>query len=152
MIHKLYGRKAAPNEQDAEALARQLDTEAIYYIVSDTGHYTRYRFYDSTGLIESLAFEGWNEPLQFESKRRELSLKTSGEAYKFIYDFMTEQGIYIPMIFLPTVEFGQHLVLRIEANIYPSLPQFLERVDFIRCDHIGIPVADPPIRVKQILP
>jgi hypothetical protein len=152
LIHELYGRKAEPNEQDAEALARQLDTEAIYYAVSDTGQHTRYRFYDGTGLIESLSFEGWNEPLQFDSKRRQFSPETSGEAYTFISRFMREQGIYIPMIFLPKVEFGQRLVLRIEANIHPSLTQFLKRVDFMRCDHVGIVITDLPIRVKQILP
>jgi hypothetical protein len=72
---------------------------------------------------------------------------------------MREQGIYIPMIFMPQVTVGQPLLLQIETHIddiptvYEAIPPItFERSDFTRCDHGGISVADLPVRVKQILP
>ncbi|KAM3113845.1 hypothetical protein [Phormidesmis sp. 146-33] len=137
LIDSLRGGNST--EQDAEALAKYLNTESIYYLHSDTGCCTMYRVYDSTGMVESLSSERDTMPYQFQSKRQQLSMEEIGHPAMFTDSFMEEQGVYIPALFLPKVAVGQHLVLKIEAHIDDSTyPIMLDRSDFQRLDHIGI--------------
>jgi hypothetical protein len=145
LLRRLFSRKIAPNEEDAEALARHLDTEVVYYRVSDTCGFIRYRLYDSTGLVESLSYEDGIG--QFDSKRRQLAEEWVEKPWSFVYNFMKERGIYVPMVFLPKVAVGQRMLLRIETSmIHPSDPAVVgsiptvnfKRSDFSRLDHIGI--------------
>jgi hypothetical protein len=145
-IHYLRSFANTPREGEAEELARCLDTEAIYYDLSDTGIRISYRLYESTGLIESFSFNDGS--CQFHSKRRKLSSESIGEPYTFIINFMEENDIYIPQGILPEVAVGEKLILQIETHI-ESLPDrrtpgrigypiLFQRSDFSRLDYVGI--------------
>ena len=146
LIYCLLSREKAPTEQDAEALAKFLDTESIYYLNSDTGCYVMYCAYDSTGVVEILSSEKGTKPYQFQSKQRQLSIEEIGSPAIFIYDFMKERGIYVPLLFLPILVVGQHFVLKIETHLDSALPAapgsappiIFNRSDFYRLDHVGI--------------
>ncbi|MCY7275513.1 MAG: hypothetical protein LH702_17680 [Phormidesmis sp. CAN_BIN44] len=145
LLHRLLSRKVEPNEEDAERLARHLDTEVIYYRISDTAEFIRYRLYDSTGLVESLSHEDGSG--QFYSTRRQLSAASIENPWTFADDFMSERGIYVPMVFLPEVAVGQRMLLRIETHMTHSSdpvavgsipPVTFKQSDFSRFDHVGI--------------
>lgn len=146
LIYCLQSRRLAPTEQDAEALAKCLDTESIYYLNSDTGCYVMYSAYDSTGLVERLSSEKGTKPYQFQSKRRQLSIEAIGHPSMFMNSFMKERGIYVPLLFLPTLAVGQHFVLKIETHLDSALPAvpgsappiIFNCSDFYRLDHVGI--------------
>lgn len=147
LIHYLRPQKTAPNERDAEALARYINTDAIYYRISDSACYIGYQLYDNTGLVESFYREG-QQPVEFQSLRRQTTEEIINILGLHVFDFMKEQDIYVPNISLPICKIGERITLQVgvyindpdepsiggSKAIYPITDKSL----FERCDHVGI--------------
>lgn len=148
LIHNLRVQETAPNEKDAEVLARHINTDAIFFRISDSSGYIGYQLYNSTGLVESLFRENGEPPGIFQSLKRQPPEKAISSPGLYIFDFLKEQEIYVPMISLPRCTVGQRIVLQVEVyiddpdepsiggckTIYPNTDKSL----FERCDHVGI--------------
>jgi tetratricopeptide (TPR) repeat protein len=149
LIHHLGRLGHLPREGDAEALAQQLDTEAIYYRVSDTACYIGYQLYDRTGLVERFSSESGSR-FEFESKRPQALVEELGSLGPYTCgNFIKQQDAYVPYLpktFLSEYTVGQRFILRLKTYIDdPSRPRVfgpvspitLERDDFERCDYVG---------------
>lgn len=148
LIHYLRVQETAPNEKDAEALARHINTDAIFFSICNTSGYIGYQLYDSTGLVESLFRENGEPPGIFQSLKRQPPEKAISSPGLYICDFLKEQDIYVPSISLPIGKVGERIILQVGVSIddpdepyiggskaiYPITDKSL----FERCDHLGI--------------
>lgn len=148
LIHYLRIQETAINERDAEALARHINTDAIYYKISDSACYIGYQLYDSTGLVESFYREG-QQPVKFQSLRRQTTDEIINSLGLHVFDFLKEQDIYVPSISLPRCTVGERIILQVGVSIddpdepyppagYKTIYPITDKSLFERCDHVGI--------------
>lgn len=133
------------HDEDAQSLSRWLQTKALSYLVSDTGGYIGYHYfncgeslerfyYDENELIEvtdadanEMEFIGVSE---FRSQLRPKKAGEIDDGYRFINEFLREQDAYVPACRWGCIlKVGQKVSIQLED---------LERDDIERMDYITL--------------
>lgn len=111
-----------------------LNTDVIYYPVSDTGSYIGYQLFNSGNSIETLFYTSSEDrKSEFESSLRQIELEYFiYNAYRIVYDFMVERGVYVSSFrWNDACSANQHLLFQIKG---------LKCADFVRIDYaVAIP-------------
>ena len=95
---KIAPIRAILNREDAQALSRVLNTEAVYFEINDISCYLIYFYYNLGSLIESLDYVELSERgsyYEFYSEIRSLDYEIDGqEAFDITQDFFVSSNIY----------------------------------------------------------
>jgi hypothetical protein len=112
-----------------------LNTDAIYYQVSDTGSYIGYQLFNRGNSIETLFYTSSEDrKSEFESSLRQIEPEYFiYNAYRMVYNFMVERNIYIPSFrWNDACGANQHLLFQIKG---------LKCTDFVRIDY-AVAISD----------
>lgn len=95
---KIAPIRAIFNREDAQALSRILNTEAVYFEINDISCYLIYFYYNLGSLVESLDYVESNRRgsyYEFYSEVRSLDYEIDGqEAFQITQDFLVSSNIY----------------------------------------------------------
>ena len=130
-------------EEDVKFLSEELESQALYYFNSDTSGDLVYRFYEN-GLCQEEMICSCDEGLTFRSGLTSTEKEDMGHPYLFTEDFLIEQEIYIPAIWIPDLSpmSGKNFQ-DIKLEFFGFLPNAsnavkFERSYFERVDYLSI--------------
>lgn len=133
-------------DQDALSLSDCLHTKAIAYLISDTGGYIGYHFFNCGESIEKFYKEPpedlsveeyesdeWfgNEFIgmcEFRSQLRQIEVYEINDGYSLTDEFLREQDAYVPAFFWGwSLKVSQKVTIQLKGLEYDSL----ERMDYL---------------------
>ncbi|MFG6098435.1 hypothetical protein SPB21_24510 [Leptothoe sp. ISB3NOV94-8A] len=132
IIRYLKGQTYSGYEEDAKLLSKELASQALYYFNCDTSGELVYKFYDN-GLCQEEMICSHDEDLTFRSSLTSTEKEDMGSPYLFTEDFLVEQDIYIPAIWIPDLSpmSGKNFQ-DIKLEFFGFLPNSLNAVKFER--------------------
>lgn len=135
-------------DEYAQSLSGLLCAKAIYYLISDTGGYIGYHFFNCGESlekfykeppevfgIEEYEYEDEDENefigmCEFRSQLSQKEVHEIGDGYRFTDDFLREQNAYVPAFkWIDDLKAGQKFTISWEG---------IERNDFERMDYIAL--------------
>lgn len=135
-------------DEYAQSLSGLLCAKAIYYLISDTGGYIGYHFFNCGESLEKFykeppevfgieeyeyEYEDENEFIgmcEFRSQLSQKEVHEIGDGYRFTDDFLLEQNAYVPAFkWVDDLKAGQKFTIQWEG---------IERNDFERMDYIAL--------------
>ena len=119
-------------QEDAQLLSEELNSQALYYFNCDTSGELVYKFYDDGLCLEEMICSR-DEGLTFRSSLTSTDVTDMGNPYLFSEDFLDEQDIYIPAIWIPDLSPMSEKNFRdIKLEFFGFLPNALNAVNFER--------------------
>ena len=113
-------------------LSEKLESQALYYSNFDTSGELAYRFYDDGICLEEMVYS-CDEGLTFRSGLTSTDIADIGNPYLFYEDFLDEQDIYIPAIWIPELSPMSEKNFRdIKLEFFGFLPNCSNAVKFKR--------------------
>jgi hypothetical protein len=119
-------------DKEAQSISGLLQTKVISYLISDTGGYIGYQFFNCGKFLEKLykeppeemapieyESEVWEEEFigmcEFRSQLRQTEVYEIGDGYKFTDDFLREQDAYVPSFkWTEFLEVGQKVTIKLK--------------------------------------
>ena len=132
IIRYIKGQTYSGYGADATFLSKELESQALYYFNCDTSGELVYKFYED-GICQEEMICSHNEGLIFRSSLTSTEQEDIDNPYLFTEDFLVEQDIYIPAIWIPDLSpmSGKNFP-NIKLEFFGFLPNSLNAVKFER--------------------